>query len=173
MKSEKEVKIANVVNQTNSIKKIMYVIGVLGLVGSLAFYLREMNGWGTVTLVVGLVFMAVGISCGNDAKRFKKYAPLIFEQNMTSIYDISTNTGHTATTVRSTLVHLINSGALENMTIDDETDKVVFTSGDAANASVESVQASQSQENKSSNCRNCGATLSIGKFCEYCGSAII
>ena len=141
-------------------KELAIVFWVLALISfGLAGLFIHLGWWLIFPIALalfGLILLAVNVSIRNDAIRFRKYAPLILDENITSVREIAIKTNNSLAQVTSSLKSFKDIDALKG---------IVFDWDDGATTT----DIFDPQELV--NCPNCGAAGQSGQ-CEYCNSII-
>ncbi|MCL2837959.1 MAG: hypothetical protein FWE04_02680 [Oscillospiraceae bacterium] len=139
-----------------SLVRTGWVLGLTSFVGAgFLFWRFEWIILPIILVLFGLLMIVVKFSYKKAANRFRKYAPLILEENITSIKEIAIKTRDSFNDVKNTLELFKNIDALRGIEFD-------WGDGSASNTSAPQILV---------NCPRCGAAGQAGQ-CEYCNSVI-
>ncbi|MCL2200554.1 MAG: zinc ribbon domain-containing protein [Oscillospiraceae bacterium] len=159
--------------------KIATLIGIILIAASVPFlfmFIADMHGTGALealflfilpALIAGIVLLWKGSQIKSRIRRFKTYVSLISMQNITSLDEISANTGRSTDFVRADLQEMIRRKFFVKAYIDVASNKIVILCEDGSVA--------QNTVNTSAvlGCSHCGARrTSTSNYCEYCGSLL-
>lgn len=167
------------------ISSIVIVLGLIFFIGGLRFLSGGLTGDDAanmnVLIIMGLIFIFMGVYTRKSAKRFLKYISLVVDNSYRSIEDIAQVMNTSYDKAAKDLRILLKDGYFNGYYIDDSTMRIgLYETRTVESDAIIDQKIKEDLQDKSEEytvaCKSCGANNKViaGKVgeCEFCGSPI-